>query len=116
MKISNVAGNNVLIESESGGSLTLNEPEFVSLCQQALLLKNPRQPKEGGIQPILMTPMANVIVNLDAHHTEVVLRFVASNGFENAYSIGSDVAEFMRDQLTEKLAKIAAAKKGRTTN
>lgn len=116
MKVSMVANNRVLIDGENGETLTLHEQEFLSLGQLALQLKDRIQSKKQGIVPIAMTPTSNVILSLDAHHTQVVVRFVEASGLENAYVIGSDVAEFMRDSLTTKLSQIAAAKTRRTSN
>jgi hypothetical protein len=107
-----------LIESDDGKqSIKLSEPEFLALGQLALELKDHIESQQGGkYRPIAQIPIANVILSLDAHHTQVLVRFVEPSGFENAYALDPDLAQRMRDGLIEKLEEVDAAKRGRTTN
>jgi hypothetical protein len=117
MRTERTADGQYLIETDDRTqSVRISEPEFLSLGQLALQLKDHREAQEGKYQPIALIPTTDVKLSLDAHHTQIVVRFVESSGFENAYAMDPDLTQRMRDGLTEKLEDVAAAKRGRTTN
>jgi hypothetical protein len=107
-----------LIESDDRSqSVTVSEPEFLSLGQLALELRDQLEPqKKGKFVPVALTPAEDVNLYLDAHHTQVVMQFVEPSGFETSYALAAETAQKMLDELAVKLGKIELAKRNRTTN
>jgi hypothetical protein len=107
-----------LIESDDRSqSVTISEPEFLSLGQLALELRDQSEPqKKGKFVAVALTPAADVNLYLDAHHTQVVVQFSEPSGFETSYILAPDAAQKMLDELAAKLGKIELAKRNRTHN
>jgi hypothetical protein len=104
--------------SDSGKEITLSEFELLGLFQLAAPYQDRLKAKRESGQPYNLPTerIRSARVSLDAHRTEVIVRFVPDQGEESAFAITPDIAEGMRDGLTIKLEQIAAAKLGRTTN
>ena len=73
------------LERPSGESITVSEPELVALGQLVLPYLDQLRSRRRG-QRIVEIPVTNpdVIFGLDAHHTNVVIRFQEQNGLENS--------------------------------
>jgi hypothetical protein len=70
----------------------------------------PANPVQLGCDTIRIS---DVILGLNAHHDQVIVRFV-DEAYESAYVFSPEVARHMRDGLIQKLGEIEAAKPRRT--
>ena len=105
-------------DTASGKEITLTEFELLGLFQLAAPYQDQLKAQREGHKhyPAATARVAEIVLGLESHHTEVIVRFVYAQGGEKAYVISPEDAESMRDGLTNKLEKIAAAKRGRTKN
>ncbi len=118
MRLTQLDSGGFRLTTDSGKEITLSEYELLGLFQLAAPYQDQLKAQREGHKPypLATARVGEVVLSLDAHRTEVIIRFVHARGEENAYVITPDVAEGMRDGLNEKLEQIAAAKRGRTTN
>ena len=75
MRIDKKNGRHILT-LDDGQSITLTDPEVILLAQLTNRLKGQLERPLENIQPLAMSRISNVIVGLDAHHTEVNIRLV----------------------------------------
>jgi hypothetical protein len=100
-----------LLTAMSGQTITLTARE---LGQLAKLAENNRDrlPLESARAPSLVTtPISKVVVSVDSHHTQVILR-LTHRGYEAAYGLTQEVAEGIVDGVTRQLALIQESKRG----
>ncbi|WFU28354.1 hypothetical protein QA649_19690 [Bradyrhizobium sp. CB1717] len=119
MRLTELDGRRFRVITDSGKEITFSEHELLGLFQLAAPFQDQLKAQRKGRKPYpLATERVSLVtLSLDAHHTEVVVRFVPlQGGNESAYVIPPDVAELMRDDLGKKLEQIAAAKQNRTNN
>jgi hypothetical protein len=103
------------LETDSGQSIDLSVPEALELALLGQQLKNQTMlsQQRGQIHPIGTIRISDVILGLNAHHDQVIVRFV-DQAYESAYVFSPEVARHMRDGLIQKLGEIEAAKPRRT--
>jgi hypothetical protein len=118
MHLKQLDSGNYHFTTDSGKEITLSEYELLGLFQLAVPYQDRLKAKRESGQPYPLPTerVQSARLNLDAHRTEVIVRFVPERGEENAFVMAPDVAEIMRDGLIQKLEQIAEAKRKRTNN
>jgi hypothetical protein len=80
--------------SETGNEITLSEFELLGLFRLAAPYQDQlKQQREGQHPPVVQERPAKIIVGLDSHRTEVVVRYVYDGGDEKAYVMTPEDAE-----------------------
>ena len=105
-----------VLETMSGQTIKLS---LLEMDQLTLLLDRLqhqlKQSSSRAAGAMATTWISNVAVNIDRHHTEVIL-VLQDRGLEHAYTLSPDIARVIRDGISYQLEAIeAAARKGRRT-
>ena len=118
MRLAELDNGSYRLETDSGKEIMLSEFELLGLVQLSARFQDRLKEQREGHEhrPVTMERIAEIVVGLDSHHTEVVIRFVYVDGGEKSYAISPEDAESMHDGLAKKLEQIASAKRGRINN
>lgn len=117
MKISDLGGGRFEMKSISGQKMTVNQSEISQLALIAKDYADRLQRNEAGqVTAVAIVRVADGVVSVDRHHTEVILRLRDAGGFEQAFCLSPDFAKSMIVGLTNQVNLIeeAAASRGRT--
>jgi hypothetical protein len=97
------------LESMSGQKVILTQREVDQLAKLAGNSQDQPQRSPTRADPGLVTTReSRVVVSVDAHHTEVILRF-GEKDFERAYMFTPDSAQQIVNGIVKQLALIAAS-------
>lgn len=98
------------ITTADGQKITLSRYELAGMLEQASQFRD-RLPQGGGANPstVLATRPAGVSVAVDAHHTQLVLRFFDSSGLETAFAIPREEAIKIRDDVIKHVERLERA-------
>jgi hypothetical protein len=104
-----------ILETMSGRSITLSLSEMDQLAALIDQLRSQLKPSSSRVSGAMATTrISDVVVGIDRHHTEVILR-LKDQGFEHAYVLSSDTARGLRDGINFQLEGIETAKNKRST-
>jgi hypothetical protein len=103
------------IEGSSGEAVNMRMEEAVELVPLARQIQDHIRSRFPQTVPVYTYAVEAVILGLDAHRTQALLRFVGPDGLETSYAVSLSTAKLLRDGLTTKIEQIERGQKGRTT-
>ena len=103
-----------LLEDSSGNKLNLTMTEALELAPLAHQIQDHIRSRYPRTPPVLTYAVREVILGLDAHHTEVIVQMQGPHGLQACYRFSLDTAKSTRDGLTRKIEQIESAQLTRT--
>ena len=98
-----------LLESSSGASLNLTTEEALELAPIARQMQDHIRSRYPRTFPIHTFAVKDLVLSLDAHRAQLLLRLVGPDGLEVGYDVALEHASRLRDALTRKIKQIKAA-------
>jgi hypothetical protein len=100
-----------VLQSEAGETLTLSDQELAELVRDGHHLMHP----DARFRPLATTKIEDVILSIDAHHTQAILRLIGVGGSEAAaFAIPGPKVRFLAQALAAKADLIDAAQSRKT--
>jgi len=109
------SGNGYLLETSSGESINLTMEEALELAPLAHQIQDHIRSRYPRTSPLHSYVVSEVILRLDAHHTQVIVQMQGPDGLDVSYQISLDTAKSTRDGLTRKIEQIESAQRKQTT-
>jgi hypothetical protein len=111
------AGDDYLLSTANGMSITLSDADILTLAQSAPLLRDHVLSKHsrGGVNARSSTPVAQAVLNTDLHRTEILLEMIDQYGTRVGFVLPLDVARPLSERLPHRVAEIEQAVANRKT-
>ena len=99
-----------VLENARGDSLSLSDQELAELVRDGHRLIDPK----ARFPPLATIQIEDVILSLDAHHTEAILRLIGAGGTETAFAIPAVAVRKLAEAFARKAEQIDAAQTKKT--
>jgi hypothetical protein len=107
----------LLTQSDTGVSMAISDDDILSLAQSLPALRDRvlarYSPKGGSVSAVAMTPVTRIVLNTDAHNTEIHLTLVDRHGARLRFALDADIAGLLAERLPVLVAEIDTVSKGR---
>ena len=94
-----------VLENARGETLALSDQELAELVRDAHRLIDPK----ARFQPLATMQIEDVILSLNAHHTEAILRLIGAGGTETAFAIPAEAVRKLAGAFARKADQIEIA-------